>query len=44
MQTLDELTPYYQARMQWLSPQQRKIIELLCDRRYAVPVKKYEIT
>lgn len=40
MQTLDELTPYYQARMQWLSPQQRKIIELLCDRRHAVPVKE----
>lgn len=40
MQTLDELTPYYQARMQWLSPQQRKIIELLCDRRGAVPVKE----
>ncbi|MEL7409359.1 MAG: tetratricopeptide repeat protein, partial [Cyanobacteria bacterium J06558_2] len=40
MQTLDELTPYYQARMQWLSPQQRKIIELLCDRRHAVAVKE----
>ncbi|MEM7556232.1 MAG: tetratricopeptide repeat protein [Cyanobacteria bacterium P01_A01_bin.84] len=40
MQTLDELTPYYQARMQWLSPQQRKIIELLCDHRNAVPVKE----
>ena len=40
MQTLDELTPYYQARMQWLSPQQRKIIELLCDRRNAVAVKE----
>ena len=40
MQTLDELTPYYQARMQWLSPQQRKIIELLCDRRHAIPVKE----
>ena len=40
MQTLDELTPYYQARMQWLSTQQRKIIELLCDRRHAVPVKE----
>ena len=40
MQTLDELTPYYQARMQWLSLQQRKIVELLCDRRHAVPVKE----
>jgi tetratricopeptide (TPR) repeat protein len=40
MQTLDDLTPYYQARMTYLSPQQRKIIEFLCDRRYAVPVKE----
>ncbi|MGK7948242.1 MAG: tetratricopeptide repeat protein [Xenococcaceae cyanobacterium] len=40
MQTLDELTPYYQAKMQWLSPQQRKIVELLCDRRNAIPVKE----
>lgn len=40
MHTLDELTPYYQARMQWLSPQQRKIVEFLCDRRHAVPVKE----
>jgi len=40
MRMLDDLTPYYQARMQWLSPQQRKIIEFLCDRRYAVPVKE----
>ncbi|MEG3909007.1 tetratricopeptide repeat protein, partial [Microcoleus sp. w2-18aC4] len=40
LQTLDELTPYYQARMAWLSPQQRKIIEFLCDRRGAVMVKE----
>lgn len=40
MRTLDELTPYYQARMQWLSPQQRKIVELLVDRRQAVAVKE----
>ena len=40
MQTLDELTPYYQARMQWLSPQQRKIVELLCDKSHALPVKE----
>ncbi|WP_293147002.1 MULTISPECIES: tetratricopeptide repeat protein [unclassified Microcoleus] len=39
LQTLDELTPYYQARMAWLSPQQRKIIEFLCNRRGAVMVK-----
>jgi tetratricopeptide (TPR) repeat protein len=40
MQTLDELTPYYQARMQWLSPQQRKIVDFLGDRRHAVTVKE----
>jgi tetratricopeptide (TPR) repeat protein len=40
MRMLDDLTPYYQARMQWLSPQQRKIIEFLCDRRHPVPVKE----
>jgi tetratricopeptide (TPR) repeat protein len=40
MQTLDELTPYYQAKMQWLSPQQRKIIELLCDCGNAITVKE----
>jgi len=40
MHTLDDLTPYYQARMTWLSPQQRKIVEFLCDRRHAVTVKE----
>jgi DNA-binding transcriptional ArsR family regulator len=40
LQTLDELTPYYQARMAWLSPQQRKIVKFLCDRRGAVMVKE----
>lgn len=40
IRTLDDLTPYYQARMAWLSPQQRKVIEFLCDRRHAVPVKE----
>jgi tetratricopeptide (TPR) repeat protein len=40
MRTLDELTPYYQARMAWLSPQQRKIVEFMCDRRGAVTVKE----
>lgn len=38
MQTLDDLTPYYQSRMRCLSPQQRKIVEYLCLRRHAVPV------
>ncbi len=40
MKTLDELTPYYQARMQYLSPQQRKMIELLCEKSNALPVKE----
>ena len=39
MRTLDDLTPYYQSRMVYLSPQQRKIVEFLCDRRHAIPVK-----
>ncbi|HEY9607536.1 MAG TPA: tetratricopeptide repeat protein, partial [Allocoleopsis sp.] len=40
MRTLDDLTPYYQERMRYLSPQQRKIIDFLCDRRHAVTVKE----
>ncbi len=40
MQTLDDLTPYYQGRMNFLSPQQRKIVEFLCDRRHAVSVSE----
>jgi DNA-binding transcriptional ArsR family regulator len=40
MQMLDNLTPYYQARMMHLSPQQRKIVDFLCDRRHAVTVKE----
>ena len=40
MRLLDELTPYYQSRMQILSPQQRKIIEFLCSARGAVAVKE----
>ncbi len=39
MRTLDDLTPYYQDRMNFLSPQQRKIMDYLCDKRGAVPVK-----
>jgi tetratricopeptide (TPR) repeat protein len=38
MQTLDDLTPYYQARMAHLSPQQRKLVEYLCEQRAAVQV------
>lgn len=37
---LDDLTLYYQERMARLSPQQRKIVEFLCDRRHAIPVKE----
>ena len=40
MHTLDELTPYYQARMKELSGQQRKIIEYLVNYRGAAPVKQ----
>jgi tetratricopeptide (TPR) repeat protein len=39
MRTLDELSPHYHARMAWVSPQQRKMAEYLCDQRGAVPVK-----
>ena len=28
----DELTPYYQERLRWLSAQQRQVVELLCSR------------
>jgi DNA-binding transcriptional ArsR family regulator len=37
---LDEMTPYYQSRIAWVSPQQRKIVELLCRSRQPVPVKQ----
>lgn len=40
MRTLDDLTPYYQSRVASLSPQQRKIIHILCDQRNALPVKQ----
>ncbi len=39
MNLVDVLTPYYQSRMQYLSPQQRKIVELLCEKKYALTVK-----
>ncbi len=38
LETLDDLTPYYQARMSHLSPQQRKLVQYLAERRGAVPV------
>lgn len=40
LKAMDDLTPYYQARMAQLSSQQRKIIDFLCDTRGAVPVKQ----
>lgn len=40
LQLLDELTPYYQSRMQLLSPQQRKIVEFLCTARGAITVRE----
>lgn len=40
MRMLDDLTPYYQSRMQGLSPQQRKLVELLCLERIPMPVKQ----
>lgn len=36
---LDELTPYYQERLRWLSPQQRKIVQHLCRVEAPVSVK-----
>lgn len=36
---LDEMTPYYQERIRWLPPLQRKIVEHLCTRERPVPVK-----
>jgi tetratricopeptide (TPR) repeat protein len=36
----EQLTPYYQERLRWLSPQQRKIVEFLCLRSRPVPVKE----
>ena len=39
LKLLDELTPYYQSRMQLLSPQQRKIVEFLSEYGGAAPVK-----
>jgi len=39
MRTIDDLTPYYQSRMAWLSPQQRKIIAFICECRHPMPVR-----
>jgi len=37
---VDELTPYYQERIRWLPPMQRKIVEYLCVCEGTVPVKE----
>lgn len=39
LKMLDELTPYYQAKMLELSPQQRKLVTFLCRARGAVTVQ-----
>jgi len=36
---IDALTPYYQARMERLSPQQQKLVYFLCQRRSPATVK-----
>ncbi|HYF36219.1 MAG TPA: hypothetical protein VD994_13075, partial [Prosthecobacter sp.] len=40
MKMVDELTPYYQERLRWLPPLQRKIVEFLCACEGTVPVKE----
>jgi tetratricopeptide (TPR) repeat protein len=35
----EQLTPYYQERLRWISPQQRKIVEFLCQSAHPVSVK-----
>jgi tetratricopeptide (TPR) repeat protein len=40
MKMVDELTPYYQERVRWLPPLQRKIVEMLCACEGTVPVKE----
>lgn len=40
MKMVDELTPYYQERIRWLPPMQRKIVEYLCACEGTVPVKE----
>lgn len=40
MKMVDELTPYYQERIRWLPPMQRKIVEYLCMCEDTVPVKE----
>lgn len=39
LRTIDSLTPYYQSRIKDLSPQQRKLVEFLCEHRLPATVK-----
>lgn len=40
MKMLDDLTPYYQERMRWISPQQRQIVEIMCVAGKPLTVKE----
>ena len=40
LKMVDELTPYYQERIRWLPPLQRRIVEHLCAREGTTPVKE----
>lgn len=40
MKMVDELTHYYQERVRWLAPLQRKIVEYLCTCETTMPVKE----
>lgn len=40
LKMVDELTPYYQERVRWLAPLQRRIVEQLCRCDGPVPVKE----
>ncbi len=39
METVDDLTPYYTSRIAALQPEQRKIIEYICENRHPVSVE-----
>lgn len=39
LKTIDALTPYYQSQMKELSPQQRKLVEFLCEHHRPATVK-----
>ncbi len=40
LELIDDLTPYYQSQISALSNQQQKIIDVICDRQQALPVKE----